>query len=65
MAEEVRVPADTTENTKFDYMLANPPFGVEWKKVRETVEDERLVEYWQALITAAVTGEFEVPGVAA
>ncbi|MFD0772853.1 N-6 DNA methylase [Streptomonospora algeriensis] len=25
---------------KFDYMLANPPFGVEWKKVREEVENE-------------------------
>jgi type I restriction enzyme M protein len=25
---------------KFDYMLANPPFGVEWKKVKEEVEAE-------------------------
>jgi type I restriction enzyme M protein len=25
---------------KFDYMLANPPFGVEWKKVKDAVEDE-------------------------
>ncbi|MFI7004121.1 N-6 DNA methylase [Nocardia sp. NPDC050175] len=25
---------------KFDYMLANPPFGVEWKKVKEEVENE-------------------------
>lgn len=24
----------------FDYCLANPPFGVEWKKVRKAVEDE-------------------------
>ena len=24
----------------FDYMLANPPFGVEWKKVEETVRSE-------------------------
>ena len=24
----------------FDYLLANPPFGVEWKKVRDAVEDE-------------------------
>jgi type I restriction enzyme M protein len=24
----------------FDYLLANPPFGVEWKKVREEVEAE-------------------------
>jgi len=25
---------------KFDYMLANPPFGVEWKKVRKEVKKE-------------------------
>ncbi|MFF1357383.1 N-6 DNA methylase [Streptomyces sp. NPDC058297] len=25
---------------KFDYLLANPPFGVEWKKVKDEVEDE-------------------------
>jgi type I restriction enzyme M protein len=24
----------------FDYLLANPPFGVEWKKIRDAVEDE-------------------------
>jgi type I restriction enzyme M protein len=25
---------------KFDYMLSNPPFGVEWKKVQKEIEDE-------------------------
>ncbi|MGH3735148.1 MAG: type I restriction-modification system subunit M [Micromonosporaceae bacterium] len=25
---------------RFDYLLANPPFGVEWKKVKDAVEDE-------------------------
>ena len=25
----------------FDYMLANPPFGVEWKQQRRTIEQER------------------------
>jgi type I restriction enzyme M protein len=25
---------------QFDYMLANPPFGVEWKKVKDAVEEE-------------------------
>ncbi|HPB55689.1 MAG TPA: class I SAM-dependent DNA methyltransferase [Acidobacteriota bacterium] len=25
---------------RFDYMLSNPPFGVEWKKVQKVVEDE-------------------------
>jgi type I restriction enzyme M protein len=31
---------DQLANQKFDYMLSNPPFGVEWKKAREEVEDE-------------------------
>ncbi|MDI3402429.1 type I restriction-modification system subunit M [Streptomyces cavernicola] len=31
-------PAFTRKN--FDYLLANPPFGVEWKKVKEDVEYE-------------------------
>src|SRR5207302_9300938 len=25
----------------FDYLLANPPFGVEWKSVERAVKDER------------------------
>jgi type I restriction enzyme M protein len=25
----------------FDYLIANPPFGVEWKKVKSEVEAER------------------------
>jgi type I restriction enzyme M protein len=27
-------------NAKFDYMLSNPPFGVEWKKVERAVRQE-------------------------
>ena len=30
---------------KFDYMLANPPFGVEWKKVKEEVEADAELGY--------------------
>ena len=30
---------------KFDYMLANPPFGVEWKKVKDEIEDEAELGY--------------------
>ena len=26
---------------RFDYMLSNPPFGVDWKNVQKTIEDER------------------------
>lgn len=31
---------DGLPDEKFDYMLANPPFGVEWKKVKDEVESE-------------------------
>lgn len=29
----------------FDYLLANPPFGVEWKKVKDAVETEEKIGY--------------------
>ncbi|MFC1429203.1 N-6 DNA methylase [Streptacidiphilus sp. N1-3] len=31
---------DGHQREKFDYLLANPPFGVEWKKVKDEVEHE-------------------------
>lgn len=31
---------DGNPNTQFDYMLSNPPFGVEWKKVEKEVRKE-------------------------
>ncbi len=31
---------DGLESEKFDYMLSNPPFGVEWKKVQTQVKAE-------------------------
>src|SRR5680860_109014 len=31
---------DGHQGGRFDYLLANPPFGVEWKKVADTVRDE-------------------------
>ncbi len=31
---------DGHDDERFDYMLANPPFGVEWKKVEKFVKDE-------------------------
>lgn len=31
---------DQFKGRHFDYMLANPPFGVEWKKVEKFVKDE-------------------------
>jgi type I restriction enzyme M protein len=37
--------ADGHEGRRFDYMLANPPFGVEWKKVKDEIEAEAELEY--------------------
>ena len=34
---------DRHHSKKFDYLLANPPFGVEWKKVKDEVENEAKV----------------------
>jgi len=31
---------DAFKGAHYDYLLANPPFGVEWKKVQREVEDE-------------------------
>ena len=31
---------DQLPDNKFDYMLSNPPFGVEWKKVQKSVQAE-------------------------
>ncbi|MDU8928312.1 class I SAM-dependent DNA methyltransferase [Alisedimentitalea sp. MJ-SS2] len=31
---------DAHAGRTFDYMLSNPPFGVEWKKVEKTIRDE-------------------------
>jgi type I restriction enzyme M protein len=31
---------DGFASEKFDYMLSNPPFGVEWKKVEKEIKDE-------------------------
>lgn len=32
--------SDGLIDEKFDYMLSNPPFGVEWKKVQKEIKDE-------------------------
>ncbi len=31
---------DHLRNEKFDYMLSNPPFGVDWKKIQQDIQDE-------------------------
>jgi type I restriction enzyme M protein len=32
---------DQLGGEKFDYMLSNPPFGVDWKKVQKKINDEK------------------------
>ena len=38
----------------FDYMLANPPFGVEWKQQRQTIAHERDTLGWDGRFGAGV-----------
>ncbi|MCJ8349184.1 class I SAM-dependent DNA methyltransferase [Moritella sp.] len=35
---------DQLSNDKFDYMLSNPPFGVDWKKIEATIKDENTLK---------------------
>ncbi len=35
---------DHLANNQFDYMLSNPPFGVDWKKIEGDIKDEHTVK---------------------
>lgn len=35
---------DQLYSDKFDYMLSNPPFGVDWKKIEKEVNDEHTLK---------------------
>ena len=35
---------DQLTHDKFDYMLSNPPFGVDWKKIEQDIKDEHQVK---------------------
>jgi type I restriction enzyme M protein len=35
---------DQLANDKFDYMLSNPPFGVDWKKIEKDIKDENAIK---------------------
>ncbi len=35
---------DQLSHDKFDYMLSNPPFGVDWKKIEAEIKDEYQVK---------------------
>lgn len=36
--------SDQLSADKFDYMLSNPPFGVDWKKIEQDIKDEHQVK---------------------
>ena len=38
--------SDGLADTQFDYMLSNPPFGVEWKKVEGIIRAEKDAQGW-------------------
>lgn len=38
---------DQLEFDKFDYLLSNPPFGIDWKKVQKTINDEHKVKGYE------------------
>jgi type I restriction enzyme M protein len=35
---------DQLYGQKFDYMLSNPPFGVDWKKIEQDIKDEHTLK---------------------
>lgn len=35
---------DQLKYEKFDYMLSNPPFGVDWKKIEQEIKDEHTIK---------------------
>jgi type I restriction enzyme M protein len=35
---------DQLYSDKFDYMLSNPPFGVDWKKIEQSIKDENSLK---------------------
>ena len=36
---------DQLADSRFDFMLSNPPFGVEWKKVQKQITDEHIAQF--------------------
>ena len=38
---------DQLKTEKFDYMLSNPPFGVDWKKVQKAINEEHVLKGYE------------------
>ncbi|MDH0970548.1 type I restriction-modification system subunit M [Acinetobacter johnsonii] len=45
---------DQLSHDKFDYMLSNPPFGVDWKKIEQEIKDEHQVKGFEGRFGAGL-----------
>ncbi len=45
---------DQLATDKFDYMLSNPPFGVDWKKIEKEIKDENTIKGWNGRFGAGL-----------
>ena len=45
---------DQLSADKFDYMLSNPPFGVDWKKIEQEIKDEHTIKGYDGRFGAGV-----------
>lgn len=45
---------DGLESVQFDYMLSNPPFGVDWKKVEKKIRAENAEQGWNGRFGAGL-----------
>lgn len=45
---------DQLRNDKFDYMLSNPPFGVDWKKIQKQINDEHIQKGYEGRFGAGL-----------
>jgi type I restriction enzyme M protein len=39
--------ADQLYDYRFDYMLSNPPFGVDWKRIEKDIKDEHAIKGYE------------------
>lgn len=45
---------DQLADMRFDYMLSNPPFGVDWKKIESEIKTEHSVKGWNGRFGAGL-----------
>ncbi len=50
------LPNDLLPEEKFDYLLSNPPFGKDWKKDKETIENDKTGRFNKDLLPRVSDG---------